>query len=340
MKENLKIKLIDTFKSFRVWTLIIFIILSIVAVNFTFDNNGAVINGITIGSAAEKAGLSFDSNNNVRNFEQILYLNTKEINTLDDYYDYVSGLEFNSTLKVITDKNPQGYLIDLKSSENKSVSEVLGISVRQAGTSNIKLGIELEGGSRLILKPISNLSSEQFDLLVNNLQNRLDIYGASGTKVNKLDDAFSGEKFIIVESTSSNKNDIFELIKRQGNFEAKIGNETVFTGENVLKVFTDPSHARIQSCSDTADGTVCTFAFSIEIDSEGGDKFFEETSKLSVITGGHLSEKVSFFLDGNEITSLNIASSFKYQKITNPQITVSGNPMPTQEKAIESGKKK
>ena len=115
---------------------------------------------------------------------------------------------------------------------------------------------------------------------------------------------------------------------------------TVFTGENINRVFNDPGHAGLEGCTKTSDlNTICTFKFSIEIDSKGADKFFEETQKLSVISGGYLSEKVSFYLDGKEITSLNIASSFKYQKITTPQITVSGTEMPTQEKALESGKK-
>lgn len=341
MNESFGRKIADILKNVRVWILIVFVLLSIVAVNYSFSDKGAVvINGISVGSAAEKAGMSFDSRSNLRNLEKVLYLDNTKIENTTDFYDYVSGLDFNSSVDVITDKNPEGYLVDLSSeSGNRTALEILGISVRPASNSNIKLGIELEGGSRLILRPVSNITEEEFDLLITSLQNRLDIYGASGTKVNKLEDAFTGEKFVIVESTSSNKNDIFDLISRQGNFEAKVGDTTVFTGQNVLKVFNDPTHAGLESCGDTDGGKVCSFRFSIEIDEEGANKFFEQTSKLNVVAGGHLSEKVYFYLDGEEITGLNVASSFKYQKITNPQITVSGNPMPTQEKAIESGQR-
>lgn len=299
-----------------------------------------MINGITQNSASEKAQMSYDSKESLRSLEKIYSINGNQITNSDEYYSAIFNAQKNSTIKIITNKNKNGYNIYIPEDENISNSEIIGISVRDTPSSNLKLGIELEGGSRLILSPTKNLTDSEYDLLVNTLQNRLDIYGASGTKVNKLEDAFSNQKFVFVESTSSNKNDIFELIKKQGNFEAKVGNVTVFTGDNIIRVFNDPAHAGLESCSKTQnDKTICTFKFSIEIDSKGADKFFEETQKLSIINGGYLSEKVSFYLDGKQITSLNIASSFKYQKITTPQITVSGTEMQTQEKALESGKK-
>jgi preprotein translocase subunit SecD len=338
MNESLKVKFVDIFKNFRVWILILALLISVITINFTFDDDGVVINGVSINSVAERSGITVESDRGLRDLEKILYMGNTKIEDESDYYDYVSGLDFNSSFKIITDENPLGYEVVLNESSNKSVSEVLGLSVRETPASNIKLGIELEGGSRLILKPQKNLSDAKFDLLIDSLTNRLDVYGASGTKVNELNDAFSDERFIVVESTSSNKNDIYELISRQGKFEARIGNTTVFTGEDVLSVFNDPQHAGLQSCSDSQDGVVCTFRFSIEIDSEAGDRFFNKTKSLDVV-GEHLSEEITFLLDGENITSLSIASSFKYQKVTNPQITVSGRDMPTRDKAIESGQK-
>ncbi len=345
-KEPLRIKLIDILLSGRVWVLLMFIIFSLVAINYNFDNSGVVISGVIPGSLAQKAGVEFDSNANPRNFEKILYLDTTKIETQVDYYNFISKLNLNSSFKLITDKNKDGYIIDLSSldnsynsSLNKSIENLIGISISDAAKSNIRFGIELKGGSRLILKPESNLTDEEFDMLIENLQNRLDVYGASGTKVNKLEDVFTNQKFVIVESISSNKNDIFNLISRQGKFKATVGNTTVFTGDNVINVFTDPSHAGLQSCSPNSNGEyICSYAFSIEIDKEGGDNFFKATSALQS-QGQYLSEKVCFHLDGQEITCLNIASTFKYNRITNPQITVTGDPEPTQAKAIESGKK-
>lgn len=337
-KRILKENIADLLKNFRIWVLIFFIFISLVAINYTFSEKGVVINGITPASYAESAGLSYDSTLNLRSLEKIISINNQKIKSVEEFYLTISEIEENSTIILKTDKNTQGYTIEIGDLKNETTIQALGINVREAVTSNIRLGIELEGGSRLILKPEKELSVEDFDLLINTLQSRLDVYGASGTKVNRIEDSFTGDRFVIVESTSSNKNDIFTLIGKQGKFEAKVANVTVFTGENVIRVFNDPQHARLEGCSKAQEGYVCSFAFQVEINSAGGDQFFEQTQKLDV-DGDHLSEKIYFYLDGKEITGLNIAKVFKYQKITNPQITVSGNPVATQEKAVDSAKK-
>jgi preprotein translocase subunit SecD len=335
-KEPISNKFIDIFKSFRVWILAIFIILSIITINYTTNSEGVVINGITPSSASENAGLYYDASSSLRSLEKVYEINGEPVSSVEDFYTIVDDLEFNKTFTLRTDK--ETYSVDLQAEGNLSKQQIIGISVRDAVPSNIKLGIELEGGSRLILKPTDNITSEEFDSIVSALQSRLDVYGASGTKVNKIEDTFSGEKFIVVESTSSNKNDIYELIKRQGNFEARISNQTVFTGENVIRIIHDPQFSRFEGCNDGSEGVICSYVFGTEIDSEGSEKFFEETQKLDSY-GNYLSEKVQFFLDGKMITELNIASSFKYNKVTTPQITVTGNYMPTKEKAVESAKK-
>ena len=378
-KEPLKVKIIDMFLNARIWVLIIFIIMSFVSINPQFNKDGVVINGVIPGSAADDAGIEFNSNYNPTKFEQILYLNDKKINNVDDYYNFLKTLSVGDEFKLITNKNEDGIIIKIpkkknivnnislnysnlnitnlnisdlnanndvnftkinkNNNKNISIKDLIGLSVIKKSNSNIRLGIELEGGSRLILQPIDNISDEDFDMLILNLQNRLDVYGASGTKVNKLEDAFSNEKFVIVESISSNKNDIFELISRQGKFEASIGNETVFTGDNVLQVFKDPQHSRFAGCSENEKKEwICRYEFLIEIDSNSVNKMFNITSHLNVVDT-HLSKKLAFHLDGQQITELSIASTFKTSKVTNPQISVSGDYKKTRQKALDSAKK-
>jgi preprotein translocase subunit SecD len=334
-KEGFKIKFFDIIKQPRVLLLLFFILLSFVAINYQFSAKGVVINGVSPSGAAELAGMSFDSNQKLSEFERIISIDGVLVETVPNFYSVLSEKSSDGKITILTNKG--SYTLELQENSSEPLSSQIGFSVREAPKSNIRLGIELEGGSRLILKTKTKLSESDFDLLVNTLQSRLDVFGASGTKVNKLEDPFSNDQFIIVESISSNKNDIFELIKRQGEFEAYIGDDLVFTGDNVLRVFNDPAHARLESCTGT-DQIICSFAFQVEIDSEGANSFFEKTQSLNVI-GSHLSEKVRFVLDGKNITELSIASSFKYQKISLPQITVSGNPMPTRQKAIDSAQK-
>lgn len=331
-KDSFLQKFTDIIFNFRNIVLFLFILVSFVALNFQFGNSGVVINGVSPNSPAENSGMTFSTDTSLTGYEKILYLNNHKIDSVDDFYSYLDNLNFNSSLTIRTDFNPSGYELEI----TNSTLQNLGFSIRESSNSNVRLGIELEGGSRLILKPISNLSTNDFDSLVNALQSRLDVYGASGTKVNKLEDAFSNEKFIIVESISANKNDIFELIKRAGEFEARISNETVFTGNNILRVVVE--REVFEGCSENLGEFTCTTSFPISIDIEGVDNFFEKTSQLDTV-GGYLSEKVSFYLDGNEITSLNIASSFKYNKVTTPSLTISGNSFSDKEKAQESMRK-
>lgn len=339
--DSFKQKIIDNLLNFKNLSLIFFIFISIFAINYNFGSSGVVINGITPNSPAENSGLLFDSAESFTNFEKITHINTIEINSIGQYYSEIEKLQKTnkSEFKLRTNNNEYGYTLNIQNlSSELSLASQIGMSVREEPKSNIRLGIELEGGSRLILKPTQNLSEEQFDLLINNLQSRLDVYGASGTKVNKLEDAFSNEKYVIVESISSNKNDIFELIKRQGNFEARVGNITVFTGNEVLRVLHDAQNERFQGCPSNGIDYTCSYAFAVEINSKGANSFFNQTKQLSVING-QLSEKVVFLLDGNEITALSISSSFKYNKVTTPQITVSGNTFNDEKKAIDSAQK-
>lgn len=336
-KGNFKDNIVDILLSWRIWALIFFLIISYAAISPSFGQDSVSVNGVSPGSVSEKAGFTFDSKLSQRSHERITMVGSTNVNSLEDYYNALGNYNSDSEFITIrTNKNPSGYKLDITNIGNESLNNFLGLSVRETPSSNIKLGIELEGGSRLILESKDELSEEEFDLLINTLQNRLDVYGASGTKVNKLEDAFSNQKFVIVESISANKNDIFELIKRQGNFEAVLNNKTVFTGDNVLRV--DPSSAILEGCSPKEGGEICSYAFSIEIDSEAGDNFLAEAQNLD-ITNGYLSKKIYFYLDGKEITGLNVASSFKFNKITNPQITVSGSAMPTKQAAIDSARK-
>ncbi len=335
-KEGLITKIIDILKTPRVLVLLFFIIISLFAINYTFQSDGIVIDGVSPGMAAERAGISFDSRASQRDHEKILAINSNDIKTQEDYYGILQSLTLPTNITLITNINRNGYLIELLGNENQTAEDVIGMSVRDAPTSNIRLGIELEGGTRIIMKALNeNMTREEYDMLISTLQNRLDVYGASGTKVNKLEDAFSNDRFVLVESLSSNKNDIYELIQRQGEFQAVLANETVFTGNNILRVF--PT-GNFQGCPRTGTGDfICTYAFSVEIDSQGADAFFNIARDLPIVNN-YLSEKIYFYLDGNEITGLNVASSFKFNRITTPQITVSGNPMPTEQLALESAR--
>jgi preprotein translocase subunit SecD len=329
MKESFKDKFLDVIKDIRVIILFLIIILSIFGINYSFFNSqGIVIDSIAQGSIAQKSGVNFDSHTSLTSYEEIISINGEDIKTPDEFYKITDN---SQTINLITNLNPEGYI--LTKSQNESN---FGISVRKKPTSNLHLGIEFEGGSRFILKPEERLSELDYTLLKDSLQSRLDIYGVSGTKVEKLKDAFSDEQLIIVESTSSNKNDILELIHRQGNFKAVLNNITIFTGDDVLTVSQDPRSSRFGGCKEDEENLwTCHHSLSFSVNQEAAQRFYDVSQNLTV-TDGHLSEDIHYFLDGVEIINLSVSSIFKYKKIFNQQITFPGNPSESKDIAMES----
>ena len=316
-KEKFPNKLKSFALSFRVWLAVFFVIISAFLINYTYNTQGLAIVGIAPNSLAESSGFQVKENIPLRNLEIIKKIENTHVNSQKQFFEIIE----NSNKDEITITTTQNiYTIDITNISPEKYDKELGFSFRSVPSSNIKLGIELEGGSQFILRTKEKVSEEQFETILVTLQNRLNIYGASGTKVNSLENSFSDEKFIFIESTSSNKNDIFKIIERKGEFEAKIGNTSVFTGNNVQRVLDDPQNSRI-SCPSTQKGNyMCNYELSVKIDKNGTQKFFDKTKTLDVV-GEQLSEEVCFYLDKEEITCLTIASTFKYNKISTPQIS-------------------
>ena len=102
----------------------------------------------------------------------------------------------------------------------------LGIKVYDTPKSNIKLGLDLQGGTRVILKPEKSVSDETFDLIISTINQRLNVFGLSDVIVRKASD-LSGNKYVIVEVAGANEEDVAELIEKQGKFEARINNKTL-----------------------------------------------------------------------------------------------------------------
>ena len=103
-----------------------------------------------------------------------------------------------------------------------------------------------------------------------------------------------------------------------------------YTGEDIVKVFNDAQHARIEP---TENGY--RFSFQIMVSSEAASKFAKITEKIPVdfsTTGGHLTENIDLYLDDAEVDSLRIGSGLKGS--IESTITISG-PGDTQEDAVD-----
>ena len=318
MKESISKKLKYLFTSFKTILLLFFIFISIIFFNYDFSyEKGIVISNVFPNSLAYKSGIETSENTKLRDMERVLKINNLEPKTEKEFFDILENIN-SSSFDIITDKNIYS-ITNFEYSSNISKQTLLGISFRDAPKSNLKLGIELEGGTKMILKPEnSSLTDEDFNYLIDILNQRLNRGGLSSTKIKKITDIFSSERFILVESSSSNKNQILNLLGRQGNFVATLDEKVVFTNENIDQ--DKISQNNFEGCFQN----VCTYSFSVLIDENGTNTFFDVAKNLQSING-RLEENIFFYLDGAEITNLSVASDFKYKKINTPQISVSGD---------------
>lgn len=262
-------------------------------------------------------------------------INGEKISDIQNYSKTINSLFEKKNFVIITDKKEYSLLL----------SGPPDIRVGEAAKSNIQKGLELQGGSRVLLKPISE-SGEVTDKnivdLIDVLQDRLNVYGLADITIRAASD-LAGEKFVAVEVAGATREEVRDLIGKQGVFEAKIGGEPVFEGGKGDIPFVckgDGSCSGIRPpCNLISQGQwSCTFQFQISLSPEAAKKHAEVTGKLNVNSsagGSYLSSPLDLFLDGELRDSLQISSTLKGQEVT--QVVISGPGIgPTQEAAYNA----
>ncbi|MFP4402080.1 MAG: MMPL family transporter [Candidatus Nanoarchaeia archaeon] len=331
MNSSFKENLIDTLLHWKTLLLIVLLIGSVGFINYNFfEQDSVIVSSVSNQQELFRQGFSLNENNFQRGFPQLELIDETRITSIEQAYQLLNSQQVNSTHTITIGGETYSYTYN---NADQEVIDFLGISIQESYNSNIKLGIDLSGGTRIILQAQDNLTSTQFEELKEILENRLNVFGASGANINIITDQFSGEQFLQVESPSANRDSILELIERQGNFEARLGNTTVFTGEDVRDVLEGSQYTQY-NCNDSTPYQ-CSISFSVQISSQAANSMLQEASQLP-IENGYLSEELSFILDGEIQESLQVASTFKYQPVLAPQITLSGNSQETLELARES----
>jgi preprotein translocase subunit SecD len=245
-------------------------------------------------------------------------------------------VEVNETVNgtnVLVNKTVTKTVIINKTIETFAGTEDLGLAVYDAPKTNLRKGLDLQGGTRVLLKPEEVLDQDNMDILLENMKYRLNVYGLSDIIVRESSD-LSGNQYILVEIAGANEDEVKELMSKQGKFEAKIGNGTVFKGGG------DITHVcRTADCSgidpnqgcgmSAADSWVCRFMFSISLSPEAAQRQADLTQDLDVVTtegrnDEYLSEKLNLYLDNEMVDQLNIGVDLKGRAITDISISGSG----------------
>ncbi len=307
--------------SLRVYILLFFLVSSLIVINLDLSTVFGQKEGVAITNIAKDSPALFIGLQNpqertlLRNLEVIEEINNQPIKTKADYYSITEGLSQNDTIKIKTNKKAY----------DPFIKGNLSITVIEPPTTNLIKGLDLQGGTRVILKPEEKVTQQEIENLRDNLNYRLNVYGLSDITVRTSKDLL-GDYFVIIEIAGATKENIKELVTKQGKFEAKIGSEVVFVGGEKDIVYVcknDGSCSGIRQCDESSQKFSCTFEFVIQLSQKAAKRHAEVTSILEInTTGQYLSKTLDLYLDDKMIDSLQISADLKGQEAT--RIAISG----------------
>ncbi|MGD9276197.1 MAG: hypothetical protein PVJ67_03430 [Candidatus Pacearchaeota archaeon] len=317
----------------KLWLLIIVLSFSLLSIFVSSNGINFLEKGVMITSVKTNTS-AFDSG--LREGQIIVSIDGK---TIDNLQDYANALKD----KYLTEENVKT-IITTKESEIILFSSVAPeITVSEIPKTNIKTGLDLSGGARALVKAEGrDLTQSELNDLVDITSNRLNEFGLTDLSIRPVSD-LEGNNFMLIEIAGATPDDLEELISKQGKFEAKIKNETVFIGgeRDITSVGRSGQEAYIENPVQANDGTyVSNFRFSVYLSEEAAKRHAEITKNLSVNStpqGNYLSEKLDFYIDDMflEGQSLLISEGLKGRVTT--QISISGSGTgATRDEAIEN----
>ncbi|PIN76017.1 hypothetical protein COV18_01175 [Candidatus Woesearchaeota archaeon CG10_big_fil_rev_8_21_14_0_10_37_12] len=220
--------------------------------------------------------------------------------------------------------------------------EPLGFSLQDAPNTNLRKGLDLQGGTRVLLRPIENISDETLSIVADTLKERLNVFGLSDVLVTTVSDTpdflGGGNQYILVELAGASDDDARQLLGKEGKFEAKIANETVFVGGKDITYVCRSSQCSgldpNRGCTRSGEGWNCGFMFSITLSPEAAERQARLTGNLKVV-GTSLSDQLVLYLDDAEVDRLSIAPDLKGRAVTDIAITGGGDAI-SEEGAIEA----
>jgi preprotein translocase subunit SecD len=321
------------FLNWKVMLLLISLVLALVSIQpQLFGNDGVTIRSVSPNSSAANAGLENPSARSTPLAkERILSINGAPVNSVDEYVASLSTLISNTTARIET--NERVYTLVTREDPTD-----LGVEIFDAPTSNIRKGLDLEGGTRVLLEPSEQISEDDLDITISSLKERLNVYGLSDIVIRAASD-LAGDSFILIEIAGVTEEEVRELLSRQGKFEAKIGEESVFLGgdKDITYVCRSAQCSGIDpnaGCGPTGDGFACRFFFAITLSPDAAQRHADVTRDIPVVTesgSAYLSEDLHLFLDDVEVDTLRVGADLKGRVTTNIQISGSGYGRTTQE---------
>ncbi|MBI4441555.1 hypothetical protein HY639_05285 [Candidatus Woesearchaeota archaeon] len=374
-------KLKKIIKAPRVLLLLFFLVCALVAISPQFGEGGVAIRAVHTNSTASIAGIENPKPSMKPTArEVILSIDNKPVTDEKTYYDLIGKLQVNRSARITTSEktytlfvrpktttailaeteliNVTRTVVDPETNEtrdvieqvvvNKTIKEEhgpedLGIEVFAAPSTNLRKGLDLQGGTRVLLEPAYPLSPDNMSFLVESLKERLNVYGLSDIVVTEAADlptylGGTGKQFVVVEIAGATKQEVLDLLGKQGKFEARIGNESVFVGgRDITHVARSASQAGIDpsaGCRQNGGEWLCRFRFAITLTPAAAERQADITKNIDVTSEGgqeYLTEQLILFLDAAAVDELNIGSELRGRAVTDIAISGSGTGRTRQE---------
>ena len=322
----------------RVLLLFFFLIISVFMIQPAFWIDGVAIRSIDKESPAALAGMHSPYAKDKPMFREVITaINGVEIHDLDDYATATASFVDGDLVRVETlsrysydgsSRTLHFFRQEMLYSLYYNETTGLGINVYDAPQSNLKKGLDLQGGTRVLLEPETPVSADDMALIIYNLQQRLNVYGLTDLVITAAND-LNGNQFILVEIAGVTEEEIQTLVASQGKFEAKIGNQTVFSGgDDVAFVCRSADCSFVvnpqQPCSGSpTTGYACGFMFSISLSQEAAERQAAVTADIPMSSeGNYLAQDLDMYLDDELVDSLKIADDLRGRAVTD--ISISG----------------
>ena len=224
---------LNLLKNWRLLLMITAILISIIIIN-PFPKSGVEVTSVSKDSPLY---------NVVSPGEYITWANEVEINEPNDIYKFDL---FTGNFRFVHSGK-----LDIVSIDTPG----LGITVEKPASTNLNFGLDLVGGTRVLLKPVENVSDATMQQIVSTLETRINVFGLKEAKFQTINDV-TGEKYVQIEMAGGSKEEVENLLAKQGKFEGKVDRSVVFTN-NTGELTLNKSHViRLVDDSIDVDGKI------------------------------------------------------------------------------------
>jgi preprotein translocase subunit SecD len=200
-------------KYWRIWLMVLVIFGSLMAIGFKTYPYGR--------NAVEIVYFSDDSPaRGVLEQGMVIHgINDEAITGIEKWNEVTRGLTGEVTIRA----NGRTFTLE--------VNESLGIDVAEIQKNNLNFGLDLRGGTRIVLKPKDNATKETIEQVISTLQTRANLYGLKEMNFIPVRDA-RGEYLVLIEVAGINRDIVDDLLSTQGKFEAKISKPVQLIGDS------------------------------------------------------------------------------------------------------------